>query len=124
MPRAPRRCPGDNGQCTKLIRNRKYCHDHTVAWAGERTASSRITRDTHWREKVKPDILQRDGYQCQIRYIGICTGYATVVDKIAPAARRPDLAFDPDNHRAACWECNDTKSRTADRGKPEPPRAT
>ncbi|WP_244602563.1 HNH endonuclease [Mycobacterium marinum] len=122
MPRAPRRCPGGNGTCTELIVNRRYCPEHTIAWSGERTASSRVTSQRYWKEHFKPAILERDGYQCQIRYEGICTGYATTVDKIVPAARRPDLACEPSNARAACDPCNEHKARTADRGLPEPPR--
>ncbi len=122
MPRAPRRCPGGNGTCTELIVNRRYCEAHTVAWAGERTASSRVTSSRAWKEDLRPFVLERDGYACQIRYEGICTGYATVVDKVKPAARSPRVALDPDNARAACEDCNDTKALTADRGLPEPPR--
>lgn len=121
MPRAPRRCPGGAGTCTELIINRPYCPEHTQAWAGPRTASSRITSTRQWRE-LEPEILRRDGYACQIRYAGICTGYATVVDKITPAAHRSDLAFVASNLRAACEACNDAKARTADRGRAEPPR--
>ncbi|OBJ49543.1 HNH endonuclease [Mycobacterium sp. 1423905.2] len=124
MPRAPRRCPGDNGKCDNLIRNRRYCDEHTESWAGERTASSRITGTRQWRERIKPAILKRDQYRCQIRYEGICTGTATVVDKIIPAAQRPDLATDPLNCRGACQQCNDHKALTADRGLPEPPRTS
>lgn len=124
MPRAPRCCPGGNGTCTELIVNRRYCPEHTEAWAGPRTASSRITGDRRWREQFAPAILERDGYACQIRYAGICTGYATVVDKITPAARRPDLAYDERNARAACEACNDEKARTVDQGRPEPARLT
>lgn len=122
MPRAPRRCPGDNGNCTNLIVNRRYCEQHTIAWAGERTASSRITRTREWREDIKPYVLQRDGYTCQIRYAGVCTGHATVVDKTKPAASSPDHALNPSNARAACQACNDLKALTVDRGLPEPPR--
>ncbi|WP_261899423.1 hypothetical protein [Mycobacterium marinum] len=75
-----------------------------------------------WKDELRPYVLQRDGYTCQIRYAGICTGYATVVDKIQPASRRPDLALDPQNCRGACDACNEHKARTGDRGLPEPPR--
>lgn len=115
MPRAPRRCPGDNGNCTNLIRNTRYCPDHTEAWKGERTASSRATSSWKWQNTIRPAILQRDGYQCQIRTPRICTGYATVVDKIIPAAQRPDLAHEPSNLQAACDPCNAHKARTEDR---------
>jgi 5-methylcytosine-specific restriction protein A len=122
MPRAPRRCPGGNGNCPNLITNARYCPEHTVAWAGERTASSMVTGTREWREHIKPAILRRDSYQCQIQYEGICTGYATTVDKVQPAARRPDLARDPRNLRAACQPCNDHKARTTDRQRPTQPR--
>jgi 5-methylcytosine-specific restriction protein A len=74
MPRAPRRCPGDNGNCTNLIRGTRYCPEHTVAWAGERTASSRVTSDRRWKEQIRPHVLQDADYQCQIQYPQICTG--------------------------------------------------
>lgn len=117
MPRAPRRCSGDNGNCTELIRNTRYCPEHTEAWKGERTASSRATSSWHWQNEIRPAILERDGYQCQIQYEGICTGYATTVDKKRPAAQRPDLAHDPENLQAACDPCNEHKARTVDRGR-------
>lgn len=117
MPRAQRRCPGGGGTCTELIRNRRYCPTHTVSWAGERTASSRVTSDRYWKERVRPQVLQAADYQCQIQYEGICTGYATVVDKKRAAAMRPDIALDPSNWQAACEACNDHKARTADRGR-------
>lgn len=114
MPRAPRRCPGKHGNCSNLIRGRKYCADCTVAWAGDRTASSRITKTYEW-QQFRKFILQRDGYTCKLAYPGICTGYATHVDKKRPAARRPDLALDPGNAQAACAACNEHKARTADK---------
>lgn len=114
MPRAMRRCPGDHGNCTALIRGSGYCDVHTPKpWSGPRTASSRVTMTHAWR-KMRPEILKRDGRQCQIRGPH-CTGVATQVDKIKPAATHPELALDPENARAACPECNAWKSRTADR---------
>ncbi|TDO18147.1 5-methylcytosine-specific restriction endonuclease McrA [Mycobacterium sp. BK086] len=121
MPRAPRRCPGGKGTCRELIVNRRYCPTHTVAWQGERTASSKATSSWEW-QQFRTFILDRDGRQCQIRYVGVCTGHATVVDKEKPASRRPSLALDEHNARAACRACNDLKALTADRGLPEPPR--
>lgn len=115
MPRAPRRCPGDNYDCPNLIAGgQKYCPDHTTAWAGERTASSQITSSWAW-QQFRDAILDRDGHQCQLQYPGICTGHATTVDKREPAARRPDRALDPRNAQAACAPCNEHKARTRDR---------
>jgi 5-methylcytosine-specific restriction endonuclease McrA len=115
MPRAPRRCPGDKHTCEELITgSARYCPAHTVAWRGQRTSSSQATTTHAWKQ-LRDDILDRDGRLCQIQYPDICTGYATVVDKITPAARRPDLVRDPKNLRAACDACNEHKARTADR---------
>lgn len=121
MPRAARRCPGDLGRCENLIRHTPYCPEHTVAWKGPRTASSRATGKHAWKAHIVPAVLERDGYTCQIRYPDICTGRATVVDKIIPAARRPDLAHNPSNLRASCSPCNQAKARTEDR-RPIPRR--
>lgn len=119
MPRARRHCPGDNGTCPNLIGSgQRYCSQHQPApWHGPRTASSRITSTRAWK-RFERDILRRDGYQCQIRYEGICIGHASVVDKKQPAARRPDLAMNPANCQAACPPCNDHKARTTDRQHP------
>lgn len=113
MPRAPRQCPA--ADCDNLIRGaQRYCDDHDQPWKGPRTASSTVVSTTAWKQ-LRLDILDRDGHQCQIQYPGRCTGRATTVDKIQPAARRPDLALDPDNLRAACRPCNEHKGRTEDR---------
>ncbi len=113
MPRAPKQC-GRNG-CTNVIRYGQKCPDHPHGWKGRpRTASSQATTTWAWK-KLHDFILKRDGYDCQIRYPEHCTGYANTVDKIIPATRRPDLALDPANLRAACAACNGHKARTEDR---------
>ena len=113
MPRAPKHC-GING-CTTLVPNGKRCPEHDNGWKNSpRTASSEITSTWQWRQLAKL-ILERDYHRCQIRYPGRCTGTATVVDKISPASRRPGLALDQTNLRAACKSCNDHKARTDDR---------
>lgn len=116
MPRAPKQC-GRNG-CDVVLRPGEKCPDHPHGWHGRpRTASSEATsgaNTTTWR-KLRADVLEAAGYACQIRYEGICTGYATTVDKIIPAARRRDLARSRANLRAACAACNGHKARTTDR---------
>lgn len=60
-----------------------------------------------WR-RLRARVLQRDGYQCQIRRAG-CTLRATQVDHIIPRADLPagsTLALDEANCRAACSSCN------------------
>lgn len=115
MPRAPRRCPGDNYSCPNMVTIAPYCPTHTVSWRGPRTASSRVTTKAAWKTRIVPYVLERDNYQCRIGYPGRCLGRATTVDKIIPAARRPDLATNPANLRAACAPCNTHKARTEDR---------
>jgi 5-methylcytosine-specific restriction protein A len=109
MPRAPRRCPGGHGNCETLIRNARYCPDHTEAWKGERTASSRITSTAAWKT-LRRDVLIRDGYQCQARG-PVCIGYATEVDHTHNAAAG-GAELDPANARAICAPCHLIKTRT------------
>lgn len=70
-----------------------------------------------WR-RLRTTVLDRDSHRCQIAIPGVCTGHATQVDKIIPAARHPELALDPANCRAACRPCNAQKGRTTDREMP------
>lgn len=117
MPRAPRRCPGDDYTCTQLVKpGQHHCPEHTLGWR-EQTGSSRITATTKWRT-LRSHILRRDGYRCRIATPGVCTGHATHVDKITPAAQQPGLALDPTNLRAACAPCNEHKGRTTDKATP------
>lgn len=75
-------------------------------------AWSQVDR-TKWR-KVRRLVLQRDGYDCQLRLPG-CTVHADEVDHVVPLSTDPDLAYDPSNLRAACRWCN--RSRGNARGR-------
>jgi hypothetical protein len=59
-----------------------------------------------WR-KIRLQILDRDGYLCQIKSPG-CTGTATQVDHIIPASQN-GAWFDPANLRASCANCNNQR---------------
>lgn len=115
MPRAPRRCPGDDYTCTATIKpGQHHCPQHQRTWADTpRTASSQITSSHAWR-KLAPKILTRDLHHCRLQY-PCCIRHATVVDHKIPAHARPDLALRPENLQAACKPCNDHKARTADK---------
>jgi 5-methylcytosine-specific restriction protein A len=113
MPRAPKHC--GYRDCTELVPGgTRYCDDHTGWKTSPRTASSAAAGHRDWKN-IRTQILDRDQHRCQIRTPDTCTGHATVVDKIIPAARRPDLALNPTNLRAACQHCNDHKAHTTDR---------
>lgn len=56
-----------------------------------------------WR-KVRQEVLERDGYRCQIR-TRVCTVAATEVDHIIPL-EHGGAVLDPINLRAACRPCN------------------
>lgn len=64
-----------------------------------------------WR-KLRPIILERDNWTCQVRISPRCTpnlrarSATATVDHIIPLHLRPDLALDQDNLRAACLSCN------------------
>lgn len=68
-----------------------------------RSTTSPVYRHKAWRQ-VRPVVLERDGYRCQIKDKR-CTGRATEVDHIVPFADGGAL-YDPDNLRAACKACN------------------
>lgn len=108
MPKAPRRCPGDNGNCTNLIRFTKYCPEHTVAWAGTRTTSGEVTGTAAWK-RIRLQVLKRDNYQCQI-HGPYCTGRATQVDHIVNTAAG-GAELDPANLQSACPPCNARKAQ-------------
>lgn len=99
-----------------LVQPGTRCPTHAQGWKNSpRTASSKVTGTRYWQQTITPAVLQRFNYQCQLRYEGICLGIATTVDKIIPAAKRPDLAHEPSNHQAACQPCNQHKNRKHDR---------
>ncbi|WP_076051903.1 HNH endonuclease [Mycobacterium colombiense] len=109
MPRAPRHCPGDNGGCINLIASsQKYCPDHQpVPWRGKRTTSSAVTNTAEWK-RLRRKVLERDGYQCQIRGPH-CTGHATQVDHIVNTAAG-GAPFDEHNAQSVCPQCNARKA--------------
>lgn len=57
-----------------------------------------------WKTKIRPAILARDGFACQIRGPK-CKRVANVVDHVLPLSLGGD-PFDPANLRAACATCN------------------
>ncbi len=60
-----------------------------------------------WR-RVRLQILERDGWLCQIRSKG-CTTKATQVDHIVPW-RLGGAWYDPSNLRGACANCNKARA--------------
>lgn len=56
-----------------------------------------------WR-RIRLLVLERDGWQCQLRIAGVCTGRATTVDHVLE--RDAGGTHDPSNLRAACGPCN------------------
>jgi 5-methylcytosine-specific restriction endonuclease McrA len=77
-----------------------------------RRAPSRVAGLQHARnrayghsfQRVRPFVLARDNYECQIRLPG-CTRVATVVDHIRPWQETGPTS-DPSLLRAACRPCN------------------
>lgn len=108
MPRAPRRCPGDNYECDNLVTTTKYCPDHTRVWAGKRTSSSKLTSTAAWKH-LRIQVLKRDKHRCQVGGPG-CTGRADQVDHIISTAAG-GAPLDPDNAQAICSACNARKAQ-------------
>jgi hypothetical protein len=57
--------------------------------------------------RVRPAVLERDGYRCRVRARG-CTGAATQVDHVVSVVEGGSW-FDPDNLRASCSHCNQSR---------------
>jgi 5-methylcytosine-specific restriction endonuclease McrA len=72
-----------------------------------------------WR-RIRPAILRRDNYTCQLRLPG-CTTRATDVDHIVETSKG-GAWHDPANLQAACKRCNTLKS-TGQAPPPPPSRA-
>ena len=65
-----------------------------------------------WRT-VRRDVLERDGWVCQLGRAG-CTGIATTVDHVIEVRRlAPDdpRRYDARNLRSACAPCNGDRNR-------------
>lgn len=60
---------------------------------------------SNWRSTLRPLVLRRDRWLCQIRYEGYCTVKATDVDHIGDR-----LDHRPANLQAACSACNQRKN--------------
>jgi 5-methylcytosine-specific restriction protein A len=77
-------------------------------WDGPRTASSKVTGTRAWR-KLRAEVLERDGHQCQVRGPN-CIGYANEADHDANIAAG-GAELDPANARAICNPCHTEKTR-------------
>ena len=105
-PRAPKYC--SDPTCNELVPAGVRCcptHD-TGRWRTKNTPKSR-SAEGKWK-KTRRAVLTRDGYQCKIRYVGICIGLASEVDHLIPVSEGgTDLL---PNLRAACRPCHLAKS--------------
>ena len=84
-----------------------YCaeHERQRGWP-RRTGNTRSTATGHRARRER--VLKRDGYRWQLRYEGICTGTATIVDHIvALGLGGADI---DDNCQAACEPCHKRKT--------------
>lgn len=77
-----------------------YCPDHT---RDTRSPSSRVTGRRDWRERIKPRILEEQGYCCYW-----CGGVADTVDHRTPVVAGG--TNDPSNLVASCTPCNRSKN--------------
>jgi 5-methylcytosine-specific restriction protein A len=78
-------------------------HGGRSGWATHRPAGNAYAYGSGW-ANVARAVLKRDGFECQLRFPGICTRKATQVDHIVQpeAGGGSDLA----NLRAVCIRCH------------------
>ena len=105
MPRAPKPC-GIKG-CATIVPNGQRCPEHNSGWkTAPRTASSNRT-STHAWKVLRTKVLERDRYQCRLRYPG-CIGTATIADHIKAILLGGTDSIT--NLQAACQPCHAKKS--------------
>jgi 5-methylcytosine-specific restriction protein A len=111
MPKAPRRCPGANGTCGYLITTTKYCPEHTAehSWTNKKTAtqSSISHQQADWRRLRRQVLASRP--DCALQLTDRCTGRATEVDLIVPAAQGGEIRSA--NAQPVCHPCHAIKTR-------------
>ena len=73
-----------------------------------------------WRTRIRPQVLARDGYVCQIKSLR-CTVEATEVDHIVAVVDGGDW-YNLNNLRAACKQCNAGRGNGVRRGVGKPSR--
>ena len=72
------------------------------AWATKPPANS-YAYGSGW-ATIRQRALERDGFQCQLRYPGICLGRASQVDHIVQPEAGGDNSLE--NLRAVCRQCH------------------
>lgn len=80
------------------------CRAHTRSgWATHRPPANIYAYGSGWSARVR-QVLEREGYRCQLRYADICVGRTSQVDHILQpeAGGGSDLA----NLRAVCRPCH------------------
>jgi 5-methylcytosine-specific restriction protein A len=78
-------------------------HGSRSGWATHRPPANAYAYGSGW-ANVARAVLVRDGFECQLRYAGICIGKASEVDHI----RQPEAGGDNslENLRAVCRRCH------------------
>lgn len=108
MPRAPRRCPGDDYTCPNTITTGRYCPRHTQAWQGRTTGQGRYVAP-----RVKAQVRKRDK-TCRLAYPGICTGAIDEMDHpdgLAAQGKRRTSVLDPADVQGVCIPCHRHKTQ-------------
>jgi 5-methylcytosine-specific restriction protein A len=83
-----------------------YCPAHAPkAWVGSTGPKRTISK--RWKQ-IRVAVLKRDGYICQLKYLDVCIGRATICDHIVPDSEggAPSMA----NGQAACVPCHRVKT--------------
>jgi 5-methylcytosine-specific restriction protein A len=109
MPRAPRRCPGDDYQCPNVITSGSHCPDHKQAWQGRTTGQGSTRASRKARDKCLTDARHR----CQLRHVG-CTGHASEahhLQGVAATGRTRAEAVDDGRLIAACHSCHHVETQ-------------
>lgn len=122
MPRAPHLCGTLN--CTHLVpHGTRYCPEHGKpayqqrSRVSERTESARRTGTRRFNQHVRPAVLKRDNFSCQLNIDGVCVsrGEPLPADQLE-IDHILEVAYggsdDLDNLRTVCRPCHRRRGRT------------
>lgn len=93
--------------CGRLIHNATRCPAHERLHAQHRRGTRQEQGyGAEW-QRVRLEVLERDGYECQLRLSPRCRGIAETVDHLLP--KKLGGSDDIENLVAACIVCNSAK---------------
>lgn len=92
--------------CGTLVSDAPRCLIHQREYQKRRGTRQQQGYGAEW-QRIRLEVLERDGYECQLRLSPRCHGLAETVDHLLP--KKLGGSDDTENLVAACIVCNSAK---------------